>query len=108
MRYVMKLRHILETPKVRHYWGMPPMDDGADDSRQLMPPALFLLIDENTDGVLLVRHSESGAFCGDTWHESIEDAKHQADYEFGTAVGEWIPVPEEESDCFAFARKRVR
>jgi hypothetical protein len=26
----------------------------------------------------------------DTWHESLEDAMHQADFEFGVQPDEWL------------------
>jgi hypothetical protein len=82
------------------------MGDVVSDTRELMPSARYLLVAEETDGVFLVRRSETGEFCGDTWHTSIEDAKHQVEYEFETAGQEWVAVPVEESDWLGFAKER--
>jgi hypothetical protein len=30
--------------------------------------------------------------CADTWHQSLEDAVHQAEYEFGVHESEWVEV----------------
>jgi hypothetical protein len=30
----------------------------------------------------------------DTWHETLEDALHQAEWEFGVSLGEWYDVSE--------------
>ena len=108
MRFVTKLLHVAEPSTVRHYLGMPPLDRGADDNRTQMPPARFLLIEQNTDGTFLIRHSQTGEFCGDTWHESIEDAKNQAEYEFGSAVQRWIAIPDGEADWLDFAARQFR
>jgi hypothetical protein len=32
---------------------------------------------------MMFRYTSDGAFCGDTWHESLEGAFHQAEYEYG-------------------------
>jgi hypothetical protein len=41
----------------------------------------------------LFRFAEDGADAGDTWHESIADAMHQAEVEFGIGRESWRPVP---------------
>lgn len=47
-----------------------------------------LEIRETSDGVFLLRIDFSGACIADTWHESVEQAKAQAEFEFN--VNEWI------------------
>ncbi len=32
---------------------------------------------------MMFRYTSSGEFCGDTWHETLEDAIAQAGYEYG-------------------------
>ena len=32
---------------------------------------------------MMYRYTSSGEFCGDTWHETLEDAIAQAGYEYG-------------------------
>lgn len=46
----------------------------------------MLLIEARADGVFLERFSVDADFGGDTWHETVEDAKHQAVFEYGEAV----------------------
>jgi hypothetical protein len=36
-------------------------------------------------------------------HSSVEEAKHQADYEYGSALDAWMVVPEEIIDAREFA-----
>jgi hypothetical protein len=42
-----------------------------------------------TDGVTLIRYSARGAFVGDTWHASVEEAMRQAKFEFDTEPSDW-------------------
>ena len=63
--------------KTKHYLGMPPRLTGGIDTRQELSPALFLVIEEKPDGIFLYRYGIGGVFAGDTWHKSIDDAKHQ-------------------------------
>jgi formylmethanofuran dehydrogenase subunit A len=32
---------------------------------------------------LMYRYTDAGAFCGDTWHESLQHAFSQAEFEYG-------------------------
>jgi ABC-type nitrate/sulfonate/bicarbonate transport system substrate-binding protein len=41
----------------------------------------------------LTRFSIDGTEVGDSWHETAEDAKAQAVFEFGESLGEWHPIP---------------
>lgn len=75
-------------PKVRHNVGLPR--EISEIPQKQFPTASMLLIEENDDGVFLYRLSEAGNILGDTWHLTIEDAKHQAQYEFEGLVGDWF------------------
>ena len=88
--------------KTKHYIGMPPSLTGGTDTRQELSPSLFLVIEEKPDGVFLYRYGIGGVFAGDTWHQSIDDAKHQASNEYGDSVRDWKDVPQEISDVVAF------
>jgi hypothetical protein len=72
-------------PKVRHYWGLPPQLSGAND-REEMARAAILSIEVEGDGVFLCRFAADGAFAGDTWHQTVEEAQEQAKFEFGNAI----------------------
>ena len=63
----------------------------------------ILLIEEKDDGFYLYEFREDG-FVGDTWHQTVEDAKAQATYRFGTGISAWKEVPLEFADPVAFGR----
>jgi hypothetical protein len=93
-----------EVPRSRHFLGLPPELVGNKDNRVALPRSRILVLSEDSDsGVLLYRYAHDGRFSGDTWHPSIEDAKHQAEFEFGDALGKWNEVPQEVVDVLAFA-----
>lgn len=92
-----------EQSEVRHFTGLPPELSGGRDTRERLPWPRVLLIESKNDGIFLNRATKDGAFCGDTWHLSIDDAKAQAESEYGEAMGAWIEVPEDVQDPIAFA-----
>lgn len=94
-------------PHVRHYHGLPPDLAKDRDSRSEMPIAEALLIEIEPDGVFLFRLSANGEFAGDTWHQSIEEAKTQAEFEFGHGLSNWESVPSDVEDVMAYVRKRA-
>lgn len=103
-RLVALVRKTKEPPRVRHFEGMPPEISGErKDSRKLLPWPRVLMLEENSDGIFLFRLGEDGGNVGDTWHTSIEDAKAQAEYEYGDGLGEWKQMPPEITDPVAFA-----
>jgi hypothetical protein len=46
-----------------------------------------------TVGYYLMHHSTDGTGT-DTWHESLEDALHQAEWEFEVGSSEWVEINE--------------
>lgn len=64
----------------------------------------FLIIEQTREGFFLHTLPKDG-FAGDTWHQTLEDAKHQATYEFGDSVERWEEVPAHVSDLRAFAQE---
>jgi hypothetical protein len=63
----------------------------------------ILLIEEKPEGFFLFEFRDDG-FVGDTWHRTIEDAKAQANYDFGNSISAWQEVPLEIADPVAFGR----
>jgi hypothetical protein len=57
---------------------------------------------------MLYRYTAHGDFGGDTWHETLDDAKRQAVLEYGDALGDWMPVPDDVSDMEEFAITAAR
>ena len=56
-----------------------------------LPTRVEIEVGETGDA-MLYRYQDDGTFCGDTWHETFEDAKHQASYEYGIAEDAWQRV----------------
>jgi hypothetical protein len=88
-------------PVSRHSSGLPRTLSGVDPVAYNWPRVV--LLETREDGVFLLRYDDNGAFAGDTWHQSIEEAKLQAADEFGNALGPWGQVPEGVADAVAFA-----
>jgi hypothetical protein len=75
-----------------------------DPSQMLPPPDVILLVaDEAEAGAMLFRYTVHGEFGGDTWHQSADDAREHAIYDYSDALGDWIDVPEDIEDAHAYA-----
>jgi hypothetical protein len=48
-----------------------------------MPPTRYVLVEELDEGHFLFRFASDGSDGGDPWHESLEDALEQAEFEYG-------------------------
>ena len=77
-------RHFEGLPASLHPGGRPPEPEG-------WPRALVIEIDANS--ALLDRFADDGSSVGDTWHQSVEDAKEQAEIEYQGLLSDWHPVP---------------
>jgi hypothetical protein len=70
-----------------------------------MAEAALLYIEPDGNSVLVIRYAADGDFAGDDWHPTVEEAQEDARLEFENALTEWIEVPPDEKDVFAFALK---
>src|SRR5437879_6059838 len=77
--------------KTFHYGG------GLTDQKLLSLPDI-LIIEEKPDGIFLIRYTFDNTEVGDTWHITIEDAKHQAEFEYGKSMDKWRKLPKEIKD----------
>jgi hypothetical protein len=103
-------KHIAIVRKVvnaNQFVGLPVELSDAVDSRESMPLAEVLVIEGVPGSFMLLRYTMDGKFSGDTWHASLEDAFHQASYEFGLHGSEWKLLPDE-ADPIAYAGKFKR
>lgn len=92
--------------KMKHYSGFPPaLQRQQMDTEYIheLPQPNFLIIYEKTDGTFLYRYTENLEFGGDTWHRNLEDAKHQAQFEFGELA--WEVIPEGVDELFFSANR---
>ena len=53
-------------------------------------PASLAIIAEDA-GYYLLRNDAEGTCIADTWHLTLNEAKAQAEYEFGVRESDWIP-----------------
>jgi len=70
-----------------------------------MQAPVLIVIEEKPDGVFLFRFSTDGQVVGDTWHMTVEEAKHQAQFEFGDLLSDWKSVPADVEDVVSFGLK---
>ena len=91
-------------PKARHVIGMPhELVDEGSKAEPLPSPNVLVIEQESEGSIFLYRMTRTGEPSGDTWHQSIDDAKHQAEYEYGEVLGEWRAIPEDVTDSRGFA-----
>ena len=102
MRFLSTINCMTPLTKVPHYSGVPPELAGGSDKRTRMGSPAFLVIEENQSGVFLYRYDRYGKCVGDTWHANVQEAKHQAAYEYEDALAEWQIVPSAVRDVVAF------
>ena len=89
--------------KVTQFLGLPPELTGGKDEREVRGFACFLVIEERPEGFFLYRFDKNGECVGDTWYANQEEAKEQADYEYGKDTLIWNGVPEGIDDVVKFA-----
>jgi hypothetical protein len=101
----MTLYSILKKPikqrKAYHYLGFSlllPFPDIVIIQRDLI----------DTTGFFLFRYLIDGTDAGDTWHETLEEAKGQADFEYGDSIDEWIEIPEDVNDPLEYCLQQLR
>ncbi len=76
---------------------------------KMLPEAdVLLLIAGDDPGAMLFRYTAHGEFAGDTWHATATDARDLAAHEYGTALGEWVEIPDAVADPHAYAVQYAR
>lgn len=73
----------------------------------MLPRARIVVLERHPDGVFLYRYATDGTFAGDTWHMTFDEAKEQATFEYGDALGKWRPVPPDAGDAVDYALSQV-
>lgn len=108
IRLLAALRGNVPRPKSRHVIGLPPeLGDKGDEAQQLPSPDVLVIEQEGEGSIFLYRMTRTGEPGGDTWHQSIDDAKHQAEFEYGEVLGEWRAIPDDVIDAREFAVEAV-
>jgi hypothetical protein len=60
---------------------------------ELMPWPAVLVLESSGSDAMLFRYDALGNFSGDTWHESVDDGKGQASWEYQDLLSDWHEVP---------------
>ena len=58
----------------------------------LLPDRVEIEPEPGGDHYLLYRYTKAGEVCGDTWHEDLEAAFAQAEYEYGLTASDFLTV----------------
>jgi hypothetical protein len=87
------------------------LSDGVDE-RVLMPWARLLVLEEGDEArdAMLYRYGGDNfdVFAGDTWAESVEQAKAQAEFEYEELLSEWEEIPPDVDDATTYAAQQAR
>lgn len=89
-------------PRTRHFEGGPSASD-----RVGLPLPAVVVLDETAEGFFLIRWADDGTFGGDTYHQTADEARGQAEFEF-EHVGTWEAIPADITDPAAYAIARAR
>jgi hypothetical protein len=76
--------------KTRHYLGA--LVDGQPAPVAELPITAWVEISAEDGAFYLFRLDAEEVCFADTWHQTLEEAKRQAAFEFGIAPGEWTDV----------------
>lgn len=63
----------------------------TERSEMPLPDRVEIAPESGSDHYFLFRY-RSGEFCGDTWHENLEAAFEQAEYEYGLCASDFLAV----------------
>jgi hypothetical protein len=88
----MKLRAIVKqsTGKTKHTIGQF-VEGKPIPVKTLVVPAWVEISDDG--GAFYLLHFDAAGTCfADTWHQNLEEAKRQAEFEFGISATEWAPA----------------
>lgn len=68
------------------------LENGRPVREDKLPLAERVEIEETDEGVYLLRFDRLGQSAGDTWHQSVAEARRQATFEFGLQDDDWRPI----------------
>jgi len=64
--------------------------EGKVIRKQRMPDAAWVVIEEINGSCYLYRYSNTGECAGDTWHQTLDEAKRQARFEYEIGYSDWF------------------
>jgi hypothetical protein len=81
--------------RTAHQVGLPTELDGTPVP---MPDPTFIVIHPAEQGFLFERFADIATMAGDTWHETEQDARDQAAWEYGERLRQWIDLTDGTTD----------
>ncbi len=81
------------TGKTRHYVGA--LVDGRPVPVTELPIPVWVEISAEDAGVYLFRLDAEGNCLADSWHQTLEEARRQATFEYNIAPDEWTERPDQ-------------
>ena len=101
---VMRTRLIALVSANEEHALLAPTGIDALEAVQRLPAAdVLLLVAGGDPDAMVFRYSAFGELAGDSWHPTVADAQDQAADEYGSALLQWEPVPDEIADAHAYA-----
>jgi hypothetical protein len=80
----------MSTGKTKHTVG--EFSEGKPVPVKTLPVPAWVEISEEEGAFYLLHFDARGSCFADTWHQTLDEAKRQAEFEFGISAGEWNPV----------------
>ena len=63
---------------------------GTFQKAEQLPPPAWVEIVQEAEGFYLLRYNSEGHFLADTWHQTLAEAKEQAQFEYYIEEKDWI------------------
>jgi len=78
------------TGRTKHSLGS--IIEGVPVPIEAIPQPAWVEIESDPEGFFLLRFNQEGECLADTWHESLEAAKKQAQFEFCIVEKDWKDI----------------
>lgn len=90
MKYVARVREVL-VPGV-HTTAVVEEGELQSPRPMSLPDRVEIETSQSGSDCFLYRYTRSGECCGDTWHENLQAAFEQAQFEYGLAPEQFLAV----------------
>ena len=88
MKYIAKVEQVL-VPGL-HAWACRDSNGQLQNSVMASPDYVVVEVgDQDNAGCMIYRFTDDGTCVGDTWHEDLTAARHQAHFEYGLTEADW-------------------
>lgn len=79
---------------IRNVTGATTHTVATADGPAACPAPSYVVIEEQEGAFYLFRYTREGHCIADTWHLSVEEAKAQAEFEYGIEEADWSEITE--------------